>query len=138
MSTSNNSGNTQPGVLVDSGARGALGSLVVDAFRRRGWLVYQAGRTPSASGDFRHVDLYGAVDGRTRRGRRRRRSDNRARREPGCRTARPASRRRPAEPVGEPAAATETLRQEAGARGTVLMNAGIAPGVTNLVAAALS
>ena len=39
------------------GAGGALGTLVVHAFRGAGWKVYPAGRRPLPDPDFRSVDL---------------------------------------------------------------------------------
>jgi uncharacterized protein YbjT (DUF2867 family) len=54
MSISNNVPDTQPQVLV-IGARGALGALVADAFRRRSWAVRESSRDPIP--DFHYVDL---------------------------------------------------------------------------------
>ena len=58
MSISNNVLGTRPLVLV-IGARGALGALVADAFRRHGWAVRQSSQReiPIPPPDFHHVDL---------------------------------------------------------------------------------
>ena len=56
MSISNNVPGTRPLVLV-IGARGALGALVADAFRRHGWAVRQSSREPIPPPDFHYVDL---------------------------------------------------------------------------------
>ena len=56
MSISNNVPDTRPFVLV-IGARGALGALVADAFRRHGWAVRESSREPIPSPDFHYVDL---------------------------------------------------------------------------------
>ena len=123
------------------GARGALGALVVDAFQRRGWTVHEAGRTRTASPDFRYVDLAAAST---------------------LPSTLPAAlegvdlivstvpdptlavERHILENGGvmlnlsaEPASALNSLRGVGATDGTVVMNAGIAPGVTNLVAAAM-
>lgn len=136
MNTHRESRDIGPSVLV-IGAGGALGTLVVDAFRRRGWTVHDAGRTPTSSPTFRHVDLAdaatlpAALEG----------IDLVVSTVPDARLA--AERHVLANGgvminlSAEPATALESLRGEGTANGTVVMNAGIAPGVTNLVAAAL-
>ena len=126
-----------PSVLV-IGARGALGALVADAFARDGWEVRTAGRAPDPSPAHRYVDL---ADPGTL--------------EPAMEgmdvvvTTVPdptlAAERRVLAAGGlllnlsaGPAAALDELRRGPGPRvGAVVMHAGIAPGVTNLVAAAL-
>ncbi len=136
MTVLNNSSKTTQTVLV-IGARGALGTLVADAFRRRGWTVHEAGRTPAASQSFRYVDLAAAstlpaaLEG----------VDLVVSTVPDPTLA---AERHVLEHGGvmlnlsaEPAEALEALRGGGATNGTVVMNAGIAPGVTNLVAAAL-
>jgi NAD(P)-dependent dehydrogenase (short-subunit alcohol dehydrogenase family) len=119
------------------GAGGALGSLVSDAFRRRGWTVHDAGRTPITSPSFRYVDLaapetlpaalqgvdlvVSTVPDQTLTAERHVLANG------GLMLNLSA----------EPATALTTLRAAGEPTGTVVMNAGIAPGVTNLVAAAL-
>ena len=137
MSISNNVPGTRPVVLV-IGARGALGALVADAFRRHGWAVRQSSRDPIPPPDFHYVDLTDpatlapALDGVDL-----------------VITTVPdptlAAERHVLKRGGVllnlsagPATALRSLRREAGqAKGTVVMNAGIAPGVTNLLAAQL-
>ena len=137
MSISNNVPGTRPLVLV-IGARGALGALVADAFRRHGWAVRQSSRDPIPPPDFHYVDLTDpatlapALDGVDL-----------------VITTVPdptlAAERHVLKRGGVllnlsagPATALRSLRREAGqAKGTVVMNAGIAPGVTNLLAAQL-
>ena len=137
MSISNNVPGTRPLVLV-IGARGALGALVADAFRRHGWAVRQSSREPIPPPDFHYVDLTDpatlapALDGVDL-----------------VITTVPdptlAAERHVLKRGGVllnlsagPATALRSLRREAGqAKGTVVMNAGIAPGVTNLLAAQL-
>jgi hypothetical protein len=120
------------------GGRGALGSLTAQAFGRAGWSVLAGTRHPSTAADTRHVDLdepatldsaladVDAVintvpDGALR--------------------AERAVLRRGGVLVNLsalPAEAGRSLRGEVtDPRGTVLMNAGLAPGLTNLVAADL-
>jgi NAD(P)-dependent dehydrogenase (short-subunit alcohol dehydrogenase family) len=128
---------SQPRVLV-IGARGALGALVADAFRRRGWAVRGSSRDPVPPPDFQHVDLTDpatlapALDGVDL-----------------VITTVPdpalAAERHVLKHGGtllnlsaEPATALQSLRRQAGPpEGTVVMNAGLAPGVTNLLAAEL-
>jgi NAD(P)-dependent dehydrogenase (short-subunit alcohol dehydrogenase family) len=137
MSISNNVPGIRPLVLV-IGARGALGALVADAFRRHGWAVRESSRGPIPPPDYQYVDLTDAA------------------------TLAPAlhgvelvittvpdpalaAERHVLKRGGVllnlsagPAMALRSLRREAGqAKGTVVMNAGIAPGVTNLLAAQL-
>jgi len=137
MSSSNNVPGTRPLVLV-IGARGALGALVADAVRRHGWAVRESSRDPSLSPDFQYVDLTDpatlapALDGVDL-----------------VITTVPdptlAAERHVLKRGGVllnlsagPATALRSLRRQAGqAKGTVVMNAGIAPGVTNLLAAQL-
>jgi NAD(P)-dependent dehydrogenase (short-subunit alcohol dehydrogenase family) len=137
MYTSNNVPDAQPRVLV-IGARGALGALVADAFRRHGWAVRESSRDPSPSSACQYVDLTDpatlapALDGVDL-----------------VITTVPdqtlAAERHVLKHGGvllnlsaEPATALQSLRRQAGqAKGTVVMNAGIAPGVTNLLAAQL-
>jgi len=120
------------------GAQGVLGGLLVQAFETDGWAVVRAGRRPDPGASFRHVDLG----------------------EPETVAAATeeadvvinvvpdrglTAERMVLEQGGTlinvsamPAEAGRRLRQQAGtARGTVVMNSGIAPGVTNLIAADL-
>ena len=120
------------------GAQGVLGGLLARAFETGGWAVVRAGRRPDPGAGFRHVDLD----------------------EPETVAAATGDadvvinvvpdRGLTAERMvldrggllinvsAMPAEAGRRLRQQAGtARGTVVMNAGIAPGVTNLIAADL-
>jgi NAD(P)-dependent dehydrogenase (short-subunit alcohol dehydrogenase family) len=137
MFISNNAPGTRPLVLI-IGARGALGALVADAVRRHGWAVRESSRDPRPSPDFQYVDLTDpatlapATEGVDL-----------------VITTVPdptlAAERHVLERGGvllnlsaEPATALRSLRRQAGqAKGTVVMNAGIAPGVTNLLAAQL-
>ena len=137
MSISNNVPGTQPLVLV-IGARGALGALVADAIRRHGWAVRQSSRDPSPPPDFQYVDLADpatlapALDG----------VDLVITTVPDLTLA---AERHVLNRGGillnlsaGPATALRSLRLQAGQpKGTVVMNAGIAPGVTNLLAAQL-
>jgi NAD(P)-dependent dehydrogenase (short-subunit alcohol dehydrogenase family) len=137
MSISKNVPDSQPRVLV-IGARGALGALVADAFRRHGWAVRGSSRDPFSAPDFQHVDLTDpatlapALDG----------VDLVITTVPDTTLA---AERHVLKHGGvllnlsaEPATALRSLRRQAGqAKGTVVMNAGIAPGVTNLLAAEL-
>jgi saccharopine dehydrogenase-like NADP-dependent oxidoreductase len=137
MSTSNNVTGSRPVVLV-IGARGALGALVADAFRRHGWAVRQSSRDPIPALDFQYVDLTDpatlapAFDG----------ADLVVTTVPDPTLA---AERQVLKQGGvllnlsaQPATALRSLRGDAGqANGAVVMNAGIAPGVTNLLAAEL-
>ena len=120
------------------GGQGVLGAMVANVFREAGWTAVRAGRRAEAAQDFRLVDLA----------------------DPGSLGAALDSSELVVNTVPDaelsaermvldrggllvnvsalPAAAVRRLRDEHPApRGTVLMNAGIAPGVTNLVAADL-
>jgi NAD(P)-dependent dehydrogenase (short-subunit alcohol dehydrogenase family) len=137
MSNSNNITTDRPRVLV-IGARGALGALVADSFQRHGWTVRPSSREPVPTRDFQYVDLADpatlapALDGVSL-----------------VITTVPdptlAAERHVLHHGGvllnlsaQPATALLSLRREAApAKGTVVMNAGIAPGVTNLLAAEL-
>ena len=127
----------KPSVLV-IGARGALGALTADAFQCAGWQVRTGGRSADTSPASRYVDLAepstleAALDG----------IDLVVTTVPDPTLA--AERHVLAHGglllnlSAEPAAALRTLRQDSTTHaGAVMMNAGIAPGVTNLVAAAL-
>jgi NAD(P)-dependent dehydrogenase (short-subunit alcohol dehydrogenase family) len=120
------------------GARGALGTLVADAFDRAGWSVHPAGRTHLPSARYRHLDLgdpttvpgtledmdvvVSTVPDPTLN------AERHVLRHGGLLVNLGAG----------PAHLLHTLRAAPGEpAGAVLMNAGIAPGVTNLVAAAL-
>jgi hypothetical protein len=124
-----------PGLALVIGARGALGSLVADAFEQSGWEVRRGSREGSGPGlvDLDRPDTIAAalehdalgVESLVRDG---------VDRHLG-----------PVERGGTlfnltplPHAVTQALRKSAhGARGTVVLNAGLAPGVTNVVAADL-
>lgn len=137
MPVSDNTSQARPLVLV-IGARGALGALVADAVRRHGWAVRESSRDPSPSPDVRYADLTDpatlapALDG----------ADLVITTVPDPTLA---AERYVLKHGGVllnlsagPAAALRSLRGQAGqATGTVVMNAGIAPGVTNLLAAQL-
>ncbi|MDN5913968.1 MAG: NAD-dependent epimerase/dehydratase family protein [Pseudonocardia sp.] len=120
------------------GAYGALGSLTAEAFRRAGWSVLAGTRRRSTAADVRHVDLDepATVDAALTD------VDAVINTVPdGALRAERAVLRRGGVLVNLsalPAAAGRGLRSEvAHPRGTVLMNAGLAPGLTNLVAADL-
>jgi hypothetical protein len=118
------------------GARGVLGSLVVDAFLDQGWSVRRGARRPTRDGLFVDLDQPETVAGAMSE------DELVVNTVPHCGLA---AERLVLEQGGMlinvsalPAAAARSLRAVAGdARGTVLMNAGLAPGVTNLVAAEL-
>lgn len=120
------------------GAQGALGGIVLDRFRARGWTTRPAGRRADQRQGSRHVDLShpetleSALDGvdlivSTVP-------------DPGL-----AAERWVLEHGGTlvncshaPGAAADALEAKAGpAKGTVLLNAGLVPGVANLAASAL-
>jgi hypothetical protein len=120
------------------GAQGALGGIVLDGFRARGWTALPAGRRADRREGFRHVDLRrpetleSALEGvdlviSTVA-------------DPGL-----AAERWVLEHGGTlvncshaSGAAAQTLEAEAGpAKGTILLNAGLVPGVANLAASAL-
>ncbi len=120
------------------GAQGVLGGLLVQAFEAAGWAVVRAGRRPDPDASFRHVDLdepetVAAATGE---------ADVviNAVPDPGLTAERMVLDRGGTliNVSAMPAQAGRRLREQAGtARGTVVMNAGIAPGVTNLIAADL-
>jgi NAD(P)-dependent dehydrogenase (short-subunit alcohol dehydrogenase family) len=126
-----------PRVLV-IGAQGVLGSLLSDAFAQAGWSVLRGGRRPDERADFRYVDLDepetvaragGEVDVIVT-----------AVPDPGLAAERMVLDRGGllVNVSALPARAGRELGERTSrARGTVVMNAGIAPGVTNLVAADL-
>src|ERR1700684_2229021 len=121
-----------PRVLV-IGAQGVLGSLLSGAFAQAGWSVLRGGRRPDEGADFRHVDL-DEPETVARAG-----SEVDV-----IVTAVPdlglTAERMVLDRGGLlinvsalPARAGRELRARTSrARGTVVMNAGIAPGVTNL------
>ena len=120
------------------GAQGVLGGLLAQAFEAAGWAVVRGGRRPGPSAGFRHVDLDEPETVAAATG------------EADVVINAVLDRGLTAERMvldrggtllnvsAMPAQAGRRLRQEARtARGTVVMNAGIAPGVTNLIAASL-
>ncbi len=127
----------QPRVLI-IGSQGVLGALLSSAFAGAGWAVVRGGRRPGEQADFRHIDLdepetvaaaVGNVDVVVN-----------PVPDPDLRAERIVLDRggllinvsaMPAE------AGRDLASQTATARGTVVMNAGIAPGLTNLIAADL-
>lgn len=120
------------------GAQGVLGSLVAVAFARAGWSVLRGGRRPDGGADFRHVDLDEPETVATAAGE----VDLIVTTVPDLGLG---AERMVLDRGGLlinlsalPARAGLELRERATRRrGTVVMNAGIAPGVTNLVAADL-
>ena len=120
------------------GAQGAIGSLLSSAFGRAGWSVLRGGRRPDEGADFRHVDLdepesVARVGGEV---------DLIVNAVPDlalCAERMVLDRGGLLINVSALAAraGTELRKRTTRARGTVVMNAGIAPGVTNLVAADL-
>jgi hypothetical protein len=131
-------GTTAPGTALVIGARGTLGSLVADAFEHAGWEVRRGSRGDDG-GVLVDLDrpetVAAALDG----------ADVAVNTVPHTGlSAERAVLERGGALIGVatlPFAVTQSLREEAGAgsaaRGTVVLNAGIAPGVTNLVAADL-
>jgi hypothetical protein len=118
------------------GAQGVLGALVVGAFQDDGWAVRPAARRPNLGGVFIDLDQPETIAAEV--------SEDElvintvAHR--GLTVERTVLERGGAliNVSALPAAAGRALRAIAGnARGTVLMNAGLAPGVTNLAAAEL-
>jgi NAD(P)-dependent dehydrogenase (short-subunit alcohol dehydrogenase family) len=120
------------------GAQGVLGGLLATELSQRGWEVAPAGRRPGGAPGFCHVDLD----------------------EPESLAAALRDVDLVVNAVPDPVLTAERMvlsrggllinvsalpdeagrqlrRQTAGARGTVIMNAGVAPGVTNLIAADL-
>jgi hypothetical protein len=127
-----------PSRVLVIGAQGVLGGHLVQAFETAGWAVVRSGRRPDPGVGFRHVDLdepetvAAAIGG----------ADMVINVVPDpALTAERMVLDRGGMLINVsamPAEAGRRLRQEAGtARGTVVMNAGIAPGVTNLIAADL-
>ena len=120
------------------GAQGVLGTLVAATFRDAGWSVLRAGRRPEPGPDFRLLDLADAGALRMAVAS----ADLVVNTVPDPRLA---AERLVLERGGTlinvsaaPGHAAQQLRQDGGAtRGTVVMNAGIAPGLTNIVAADL-
>jgi NAD(P)-dependent dehydrogenase (short-subunit alcohol dehydrogenase family) len=120
------------------GGQGVLGAVIAGAFCAAGWTTIRAGRRPDSGADFRHVDLdepdtleqaLGGID---------------------LIVSTVPDERLVAERLvlerggvlinvsAMAASAVQRLRRVPGPpRGTVLMNAGIAPGLTNLLAADL-
>jgi hypothetical protein len=120
------------------GAQGVLGGLLTQAFEAAGWSVAGGGRRPDPGAGFRHIDLdepetvaaaTGEADVVINTVPDRGLTAERIVLEQGGMLINVSAM---------PAQAGRRLRHEAGtARGTVVMNAGIAPGVTNLIAADL-
>jgi hypothetical protein len=118
------------------GARGVLGALVVGAFEDEGWAVRQAARRPNLGEVFIDLDQPETIAAEV--------SEDEliinAVAHRGLAVERTVLERGGAliNISALPAAAGRALRAIAGdARGTVMMNAGLAPGVTNLAAAEL-
>ena len=132
------SSTTQGRQVLIIGSQGVLGSLLVDAFTATGWAVLRGGRRPDERPDFRHLDLN----------------------EPETVAAAIAGTDLAINTVPDSGLTAErmvldrggvlinvsALPDEAGrrlrwntttAKGVVVMGAGIAPGLTNLVAANL-
>ena len=120
------------------GSQGVLGSLLARAFARQGWAVLRGGRRPDEHPDFRHVDLD----------------------EPETVVAAIGDADLVVNPIPDRELRAERLvlgrggllinvsamsaeagrrlgNEAARPRGTIVMNAGIAPGLTNLIAADL-
>jgi NAD(P)-dependent dehydrogenase (short-subunit alcohol dehydrogenase family) len=126
-----------PRVLV-IGAQGSLGSLLCGAFAWAGWSVLRGGRRPDASAGFRHVDLGEPETVATAAGE----VDLIVNSVPDLAlTAERMVLDRGGLLINVSALSARVGRElrerSTTARGTVVMNAGIAPGVTNLVAADL-
>jgi hypothetical protein len=118
------------------GAQGVLGALVVGAFQDHGWAVRQSTRRPKLGGVFIDLDKPETIVAEV--------SEDEpvinTVAHPGLTVERAVLERGGAliNISALPAASGRALRAIAGdARGTVLMNAGLAPGVTNLAAAEL-
>jgi len=120
------------------GGQGALGRAIAEAFGAAGWTASRAGRRPDSAADFRHVDLDEPE------------TVEQALAETDLIVSTVPDEGLVAERMilhrggllinvsAMAASAVRRLRHEPGpARGTVLMNAGIAPGLTNLLAADL-
>ncbi|APE33583.1 hypothetical protein BOX37_05925 [Nocardia mangyaensis] len=119
------------------GAQGALGAVAVRTFRDAGWQVYPGGRRPDVQADFRHVDLdepatigsaFVGCDVAISTVPHAARSAERLVLERGGILINPTDM--------NVATAADLLRV-AEPKGTVLVNAGLVPGLTNLVAAEL-
>ena len=132
------SSTTHPPRALILGSQGVLGSLLVGAFARAGWEVLAGGRRPDERPNFRHVDLDEPETVATAIG------------EADLVVNPVPDRKLRAERVvlgrggvlinvsAMPAEAGRRLGNETTRpRGTVVMNAGIAPGLTNLIAADL-
>ncbi len=131
------SGRKHPRVLV-IGSQGVLGSLLVRAFASAGWDVVRGGRRPDEQAGFRHVDLdepetvaraIGNVDVVINPV-----PDRGLRAERAVLDRGGLLLNLSAMPAG---AGRQLAAETRIARGTVVMNAGIAPGLTNLIAAEL-
>jgi NAD(P)-dependent dehydrogenase (short-subunit alcohol dehydrogenase family) len=120
------------------GGQGVLGPMIAEAFAAAGWTELRAGRRPDPGADFRHVDLDEPE------------TVEKALGEADLIVSTVPDERLVAERLvldrggllinvsAMPPSAVARLRQEPGEpQGTVLMNAGIAPGLTNLIAADL-
>src|ERR1700722_19248636 len=120
------------------GGQGVLGTMIAEAFTAAGWTALRAGRRPDSGADFRHVDLDEPE------------TVEKALGEADLIVTTVPDERLVAERLvlerggllvnvsALPASAAGRLRREPGTpSGTVLMNAGIAPGLTNLIAADL-
>jgi NAD(P)-dependent dehydrogenase (short-subunit alcohol dehydrogenase family) len=120
------------------GAQGVLGRLLVDAFAAAGWSVGRAGRRPDGGDGYRHVDLAEPETVARAVGD----ADLVVNTVPDEQLV--AARvvlERGGRLVDVSAVAEDAVRrlrdEDTPARGTVLLNAGIAPGLTNVVAADL-
>ena len=120
------------------GGQGVLGRMIAEAFAAAGVTALRAGRRPDSGADFRHVDLDEPE------------TVEKALGEADLIVTTVPDERLIAERLvlerggllvnvsAMPASAARRLRREPGQpQGTVLMNAGIAPGLTNLIAADL-
>ena len=120
------------------GGQGVFGPVIAEAFAAAGWTALRGGRRPDPGADFRHVDLDEPE------------TVEKALGEADLIVSTVPDERLVAERLvldrggllinvsAMPASAARRLRQEPGQpQGTVLMNAGIAPGLTNLIAADL-
>jgi NAD(P)-dependent dehydrogenase (short-subunit alcohol dehydrogenase family) len=120
------------------GGQGVFGSVIAEAFAAAGWTALRAGRRPDPGADFRHVDLDEPE------------TVEKALGEADLIVSTIPDERLVTERLvldrggllinvsAMPARAARRLRREPGEpQGTVLMNAGIAPGLTNLIAADL-
>jgi hypothetical protein len=120
------------------GGQGVLGTMIAETFTAAGWTALRGGRRPESGADFRHVDLARPGTLEKALGE----SDLIVNTVPDEQLV---AERMVLDGGGAlinvsamAADAVRRLRQERGpVRGTVLMNAGIAPGLTNLLAADL-